>query len=159
MMQAVNFIIIFILQTSILWDTVGMGNNFTLQIHAKLPVLSGDVANLAWTDWAVAVRAAVRIAVRARIPAAIWAAAPRGAFVVTGYRLVSTRLCECNADASGVNWRNWVETVTHLGSSRGSQIMTWPASLTHGTRTVMMTTTTATIDPCCTCMDIHHHKA
>lgn len=32
---------------------------------------------------------------------------------------------QINVDACGVNWGNWVETITHLGCSHGPHWMTW----------------------------------
>lgn len=73
--------------------------HFTLQIHAKVPGLLGDLAILAWTDLAVAAWAAIQ----ATAWAAIRAAALRNAFKIKGHEAVSTRLCESNADAA--SWK------------------------------------------------------
>lgn len=88
------------------WD----GQKIFTVLVFKYTGLSSDVAIPAPPDQAVADRVANR------------AVALRNAFNVRGCGAVSTRLCQCNVDASSANWENWVETILHPGRSRGPHL-------------------------------------
>lgn len=116
----------FSLHTSILRDTVGMGtivlfHCFTLQINAKVPGL--------WVDSSCCLSRCLSCCCRTAIWPAAWNAVRAAIRAnVRGYGAVFTRLCECNADAFGVNWGNWVGTIMPARSSCGPHEITCGAT-------------------------------
>lgn len=73
----------------------------------------GDLAILALTDRSGATSGATSAAAQFTI----LATALGNTLCVTG-KLLPPQLCKWNADAPAVTWGNWVETISHLVSSR-----------------------------------------